>query len=279
MSITSTAGGTLSGRRAVTSAVPTASRPPCSSSISTASSRSTKPSAFVRQLGVAHGRAAPGPQSRARGHARPPRRRSIRRHIMLAESAEPAPRDGHSDPRESGDADQPRRARGLLRCLDRHRSVRARAAPEGERIVKDAEIAMVDAKKAGGNRAEYFTPDDAHAALRSRFARGRFTPRARSQRDQGVLPADRAPRGSHRRRVRGDVALAASASRASSPPPISCRSPRRAGLIVDLGVFAMEQHRARARRLAESAGGRAADLRQHRTFPRANCCVTICWPT
>ena len=78
-----------------------------------------------------------------------------------------------------------------------------------------------------------------------------------------LLPADRAARGPHRRRLRGDAALASSASRRARARPISSRSPKSSGALVEIGVFALESHGARTRGLAERARSHAADLRQH----------------
>ena len=69
----------------------------------------------------------------------------------------------------------------------------------------------------------------------------RPAPRARPRRDQGAVPADRPAGGPHHRGLRGAAALGPPAPRPARAAATSSRSPRRRGLIVNLGVFALER--------------------------------------
>ena len=92
-------------------------------------------------------------------------------------------------------------------------AVRSRRCQEASDLLSDAEIAMANAKKAGGDRAETF----ARAMRATRSDRPSLADDLRRALDRGeikrVVPADRAARRPHRRRLRGGAALAASAPR------------------------------------------------------------------
>ena len=133
---------------------------------------------------------------------------------------------------------------------------------KGGDLLADAEIALANAKKAGGDRAEIFAPGMRATRSNRQIARKRPAPRARARRDQGAVPADRPARGPHGRRLRGAAALAPSAARAcwdaadfSSLAEVERRA-RRHRRLRD------RDDGARTRRLAEGARGDAADLRQ-----------------
>jgi diguanylate cyclase (GGDEF)-like protein/PAS domain S-box-containing protein len=104
--------------------------------------------------------------------------------------------------------------------------------------LKNAELAMAHAKNQGGNLVEVFVPamrsdrNDRLALesdLRRALERGEIS---RSMYQPVVRLADRTHRG-----LRGAGALGPPASRAACRRRSSSRSPRRAGLIVDLGVY------------------------------------------
>ena len=76
---------------------------------------------------------------------------------------------------------------------------------KGGELLADAQLALANAKKTGGDRAELFAPAMRTHALRPAIARERHAPRARARRDHGSVPPDRAAGGSDRRRVPGAV--------------------------------------------------------------------------
>ena len=72
---------------------------------------------------------------------------------------------------------------------------------KGGDLLADAQLALANAKKAGGDRVEIFAPTmRLHRTDRQTLGQ-RCAARARARRDLDSLPADRAPRGSHRRRI------------------------------------------------------------------------------
>ncbi len=128
-------------------------------------------------------------------------------------------------------------------------------AARREEVLKNAEIAMVHAKRQGGDRIEVFRPTmrsdrgdrlTLESDLRRALDRGEikvlFQPIVRLE--------DRTIAG-----LRGAAALGSSAARPARARRASSRSPRRPGLIVNLGVFALERT---ARELA--AWQRALDV-------------------
>ena len=136
---------------------------------------------------------------------------------------------------------------------------------KGADLLADAEVALANAKKAGGDCCRDLRRADAGDALGPPVARPRSAPRARPRPDQRDVPADRAARGPHRRRFRGAAALASSAIGPAGAGRFlfARRRQRRVGRDRRL------RHRddgARTRRLAEGARGHAADLRQHQRF-------------
>ena len=93
--------------------------------------------------------------------------------------------------------------------------------PKRDDMLKDAEIAMAHGKRLGGNRIEVFRPGMRAQRSDTHGARGGSPPRASTAaRCKHPLPAGRAARGSHRRRLRSAVAVGSSASR----PPVDRRT-------------------------------------------------------
>ena len=245
---------------------------PCSSSTSTASSRSTigRPSAGDSILLTLSRRL--GRLREAAGHAGAHRRRRIRRHPALGAGARSHHRLRRDDPARRDDADHLCRARDLPDRLHRPRPVRPadRVAPRG---LKNAEIAMVHAKRQGGDRIEVFRP-----TMRS------------DRSDDITLESDlRVPSTVARSRC---CSSRSSASRtARSPASSRCC----AGTIRGSGAWGRTTScRSRRRRASSStsacscwsappassppgrrARGRPADLRQRSTCRAAISCATI----
>jgi diguanylate cyclase (GGDEF)-like protein/PAS domain S-box-containing protein len=130
-----------------------------------------------------------------------------------------------------------------------------------EEMLKSAQLAMGHAKRprrrpGGALRAGHAGPGPQRHARHG----GRTSPSHRAGRDAGRVPAHRSPGGPHHRGLRGPAAL--------GPSPAGQRAahdlhPDRGGNRDDRRPRRVRAgaHRARARRLAARAGGRAADLR------------------
>ena len=130
---------------------------------------------------------------------------------------------------------------GGRRSRSRRRSASppATARPRSD-LLRDADIALYEAKGAGRNRYAEFR-HEMHIAAHDRLElendlRGAIAPRRAVPR----LPADPRPRDRRGRRGRGAAALAAPDARARSRRPSSSRSPRRAALIVEIGAWVLE---------------------------------------
>ena len=260
---------------------PTSARP-CWRWTSTVSSRSTRRSALGRRFGPAHRGAPARPSAASRATRwRAYRRRPVRRHRGCP-SRDRA--DRRISPIASG-----ARVSTPISFGDREIALTVsigvalfdpRWHPKGGEMLegrgdRDAPTPRRD----GGDRVEVFAPR--MRAQRSDRQSLEGDLRRALDRDEikRAVPADRAAGGSHRRRLRGAAALAPSAARARSSRPISCRSPRRPALMVDIGAL-----RDRARRRANSPPGRRRSRSIRRsspasTFPRARCCATICSAT
>ena len=112
-------------------------------------------------------------------------------------------------------------------------------APRREEVLKNAEIAMVHAKRQGGDRIEVFRPT-MRSDRSDRITLESDLQGPRPRRDQGAVQADRAPRGPHDRRLRVDAALGPSAARAHGPEDFLPLA-EETGLIVNLSVFLLER--------------------------------------
>ena len=129
-------------------------------------------------------------------------------------------------------------------------------------VVKNAEIAMAHAKRQGGDRIRGFPPGHALRPRRPADAGKRPAARPRPGRDQGACSSRSsgwrtAPSPGSRRCCAGITRVSAG-SRPQSFIPLA----EETGLIVNLGVFALERAALRVRRLAARARRRSADLRQ-----------------
>ena len=119
---------------------------------------------------------------------------------------------------------------------------------KGADLFGDAEIALANAKKEGGDRAVPFERDMRAIARDARRAGGRSAAGARSAaRSPCCLPADRAAGGSHRRRLRGARRAGAIRGSACWAPAEFFAEAESAGVLAEIGVFALD---ATARELA-----------------------------
>ena len=170
-------------------------RSPCCSSTSTGSGWST--TAWATGCGdellSAVGRAARGEQPRRRPRG-PHRRRRVRDRGPGRPRGRPRPRAGRAHPAEpgparSGSATSRSRSRPASAWPSTDRTDRRRPAPR--RMLRDADIAMYQAKDAGGDAVAVFDASMRQRVERPPRARERAAPRPRSRRAAPGLPAHR----------------------------------------------------------------------------------------
>ena len=131
-----------------------------------------------------------------------------------------------------------------------------------DEIIKDAELAMYHSKRIGGDRIDVYKP-----AMRARKT-DRLTLESELRRaieragNHHPVPADRAAGRSLDRRLRGAGALGSSRNSAGCRRRNSSRIAEEIGLIVDLGMFVLDQTAQAARDLAARDALARADLRQ-----------------
>ena len=161
--------------------------------------------------------------------------------VMMDDEHRPDRRNHRIDPQQSDHPDQLRRKGGGAHRLDRRAPGSIPQSPaKGSDLLKDAEIAMVNAKKGGGNRAELFVPamrtqrsdrPSLEGDLRRALDRGEikvfFQPIVRLE-DRTVAGFEAVLRWQHPRL--GQLSAADFMSVAEET-----------GLVVDLGIFAMQQ--------------------------------------
>ena len=119
-------------------------------------------------------------------------------------------------------------------------------------MVKDAELAMYQAKRFGGDRIEPFRPGLPHGRHRPAAARIRPAPRHRAQGDQRSSTSRSC--GWRTAAIAGFEALLRwdHPRRGAIPPADFIPVAESCGLIVQLGLFAMRARGAEPRRLAEA---------------------------
>ena len=203
---------------------------PSSSSISTSSSRSTKPSAMRRAIRSCL------TLSRRLGRLLEPqdtlaRVRGDEFAMILLSEREPDRIIAFADMvrRARHDPDHLRGARDLPDRLHRPRPHDPQIAARREEVAAERRDCH-GSRQAPGRRSHRGVPAD-HALRPQRplHPGERPAPGARAQRDQGSVQADRPPGGPHHRGLRVHAALGSSRVSAGSARKTSCRSPRRPG--------------------------------------------------
>ena len=138
---------------------------------------------------------------------------------------------------------------------------------------------MYHAKRIGGDRIEVFQP-----AMRARKT-DRLTLeselRRAIERDELTILYQPIVRLEDRadRRLRGPGALGSSASSAGMSPIEFISIAEETGLIIDLGIFVLDQTARAARRSGSARCARASRSSPASTSRRGNCCATICCTT
>ena len=202
---------------------------------------------IARRVGAG---AAPGRHAGAPGRRRvrdPARRR--RRRPPARWRSPPASRRAIAEPL----ALRPPRAVGLGSIGIAH-NLDGCVSPD--ELIRNADIAMYDAKAHGGGRCEVFDASHAPARRRPRVAGDAAAPGDRAAAAAHVLPADRRPAQRRAARPRGAGALARR-RRVASRRRSSSRSPRSPGLIGAARRADPAQRVRDAERLAPARGRRA----------------------
>ena len=114
-------------------------------------------------------------------------------------------------------------------------------AARREEVLRNAEIAMAHAKRHGGDRIEVFRPTMRSDRSDHADDGKRSAPGAGPQRDQACCSSRSCGSKTAPSRVSNRCSAGITRGSAGSGRKISCRSPRRSGLIVNLGFFLLEQ--------------------------------------
>ena len=252
---------------------------PCSSSTSTSSRRPTTPA------GYAAGDSILLTLSRrlsrllqAAGYAGAHLGRRIRHHPAVRARARPDHRLRRHGPPRGDDPDHLCGARDLPHRLHRPRPARSadRRAARGGAAQRRDRHGPCQAPRRRPDRG--VPPDHALRPQRPFHDGNRPSPRARPQRDEGAVQADRAAGGPHHRGLRVDAALGSSPARPDRPR----------GLHVDRRGNRPHRQSERVPAGADRAGnsrrGRTRSRSSRRSSPASTCraitcCATICCRT
>ena len=135
----------------------------------------------------------------------------------------------------------------------------------GDEMLRNAEVAMVYAKRQGGDRTEVFRPTMRGQRSDRLTLESDLQARAGAQRAQGLFPAHRAARGSHRGGLRSAGQMGSSAPWASQARRISSPSPRRPGSSSISACSCWSGRR------ASSPPGRARSMSTRPSLPASTC--------